>query len=165
MEIFESYFENIAKKHTALQHDPEGLQSFFIIEDWDNPTEVLKAVGRQVGETIMILEDFEDHLTDNDADNNTAIISSAFSILQFVSDKRGDKKTAKENCRRIGKSIAHKMKFDGMNGVLAEQRITCKLDSKGFPVGPVMSGYYGWRYSFSWVQPERIALVPADWLP
>lgn len=163
-DFFEDYFENIAKKHTALQHDVDGKKSFILIEDWDNPQEVLKTLGRQAGDYIMILEDFEDHLSDNDRDNNTISIASAFTIIQHVSTSRGDKTAAKRNCRGIGRSIAHKLKLDGISGVLAESNIICKLDSKGFPVGPVMDNYYGWRYSFSWLEPERIALNPGDWI-
>jgi hypothetical protein len=165
MEFFEEYFEGIASKLVAIQHGLNGNKGFFLIDDWDNPTEILKEAGRNITDRILILEDFEDHLSDNYSDNFTGEIYSAFTVLEHVSDSRGDKKEAKYRCRAIAKKIAHKLKLDGMDGILAERRIICKLDSKGFSVGPVLSNYYGWRYSFSWKEPERIALNSEDWLP
>ena len=152
MELFENYFTAVAVTHPDLLHDEAegGNKSFFIIEDWDNPQDVLEAIGRQAGEHIMVLEDFEDHVSDNGYDNNTIGVSSAFAILKHVSDKRGDKKEAKNECRAIALGIIRKLKSDTMYGQLLGKNVVFKLDSKGFAVGPVMSGWYGWRYSFSW---------------
>jgi len=165
MSFYKDYFENIARKQASIRHEENNKECFFYIEDWNNTQPIAQKLARQAGNAILVLEEYDDEVNDSNADNNRVSIYGAFVVIKHVSDSRGDKDTAKEDCRRIAKSIVHKLKWDALNGVLNTQKIVCKMDSRGFSVGPVFNNYWGWRYSFAWTAPENIALNPADWLP
>ncbi len=165
--FFESYFQNIANKLKFIGPVAEGSgkQNVFFIDSLDNLSELNDAMRRKAPATLLIVELFEDQLTDQNADSNRALITSAFAVLQQVPAKAdiSARRIAKAQCRDQARKIAHRLKFDALNGELYEQNILCKLQNKGFEVGPVADSYFGWRYTFEWNSFENIKINPADW--
>lgn len=160
------YFEGLATRLKAIAHNETSHKAFFVIESVDDMREVQESLRRNMVTPALLLEEFEDDLSDNNADNNREVIRGAIAVIVRVSAKDVVSiRDARNQARAIARKLVFKMKRDSINGYLAENGITAKLESKGFGVGPVADNCFGWRYDFTWSSSLNTADDSADWLP
>ncbi|MGB4776635.1 MAG: hypothetical protein WBP45_15765 [Daejeonella sp.] len=162
--FYQDYFKGLAENLKAIGHVDDTHEAFFVIEDMDNMQEVQEAIRRRLKTPALLLEDFEDDLTDENADNNQERLIGAFSVIIRV--EKNDtllKRSAKADARKIAREIVFEMKRNTLNGLLADNGIICKIQSKGFGIGPVADNCYGWRYSFMWMASMNTVRDAGDW--
>jgi hypothetical protein len=163
-QFYTNYFQGLAERNKAISHIEGQHKSFFVIDDVNDMKEVQESIRKTLKTPALLLEVFEDDLTDKGSDNNMECYYGALAVVIRVSTKDTVAiRTARQQARAIAKQIVFKIKRDGMYGVLAAQNIIAKLDSKGFPVGPVADNCYGWRYAFTWYSPVITAENPDEW--
>jgi len=161
--FYTDYFTGLAVSSTDIHHDDSANKAFYVIDDVENMREVQEAI-RRLASQFLLLEEFEDDLNDNDSDSGKQMLHGAFAIMIRASAKDAlSIRTAKEAARAIARKFVFKMRRDSISGALEEQGITCKIDAKGFGVGPVADNCYGWRYSFTWYAFLPSDTDPADW--
>jgi len=164
-DFYNDYFEDLATRLKAIAHNEADHRAFFVIESIDEMREVQENIRKNMVTPALLLEEFEDDLNDFNADNNREILQGAIAVVLRISAKDTPSiRDARKQARAIARKLVFKMKRDSVNGILSENNITSKLESKGFPVGPVADNCYGWRYDFTWSTSLNIADDPADWL-
>jgi len=163
-DFYIDYFTNMAQKVKAISDDPaEKKRAFFVIEDMDSIPEVQEAIRSRLKPCALLLEEFDDDLTDNNADNHQEFLHGAFAVIIKVGQGTAvDRRSARKTARAAGKLIIAEMKREALDGVLSDQGIIVKIQSKGFGVGPVADNYYGWRYTFTWQSFLNTARDPND---
>lgn len=171
IEFYKKYFEDLAKRHTLIQHTEEE-PAFFYIKDKYNPKAFDDAIKNAVKSRVMLLERYTFDLDDNGTRNNFRHINGRFTIV--LGSIAGDQDTidqAQAEAEQICLSILLKMKDDLENGGTielesgAKQKVFFKLSKVPLdPVGPMLQKYYGVTVGFLWKCPLSGAGNPGDWL-
>lgn len=164
-----SYFENLAQSHIAIQHTPEvprfavmGIEQLISMQ-WNF----------DLGENFfaLVLEAFEGDLAGPDLTNAEAKVTGAFWVLRFAG--REDYSTQQqvwENSHRIGSEIIARIAFDKEELYHNDQSDPNQF-VKSFPqasvhfnkVGPVGDNYHGSRFEFTIGHNNKLRFEPALW--
>lgn len=166
--ILNSYFEYVAIHLKALRHrtDAKGNECFFRVSGLSQMEELLQNTNCK--DLVLVVEDGYDGGFIDEANNVLDEQICVFYVLHRVNDI-GDfdaKEAAMKACKRVKNSILARMRLD------AKTWVTNENDLRGFnmntvryySVGPLASGFYGIRVSFTLAtQATEIAEDADNW--
>lgn len=159
-----AYFENLARQHSAIRHDPDAdRRAFYVVHD-DNLTELMQAIPN-MALPALLLDQYYDEL-DSENDNNRLRVLGGVSIICKV--EPGNTQSVRESraeARRIVRSILNRVRKDcRFGGILAKQTMLMSTSMSGEPTGIMGGTATGWGYSFTLLMPTSTAVVAGDWL-
>ena len=144
---FVSYFENLARLHTAIRHT-DTEKHFFRME----LDEVLDGINRtDVAFPMLILEGYSFDFTDNKSDNPQKNRRGAFMLIDHVSDQSDydQIQSAWERMENIGDDILLRIMEDKRRLSVKEIRGFELSSVEGLLLASELNGNYGIRFSYT----------------
>lgn len=157
------YFEELARRHTAIGHTVE--QPRFHVVRQDNLTELTKAVRSRLLLPCVVIDQYYDELLRTN-DNYRLRIQGGLSILvRCQQSSPDDLRRAQAEARTIALSFVNRMYADSRKPgtVLAVRRVTVATEFTGEPYPVVAEIATGWGYAIDWLVPTTVPVDPADW--
>lgn len=159
-----AYYENLAQKHTAILHDPQGKKSFFEVEDPTDLGGFDAALRGTVGDTVMLLVAGENDLDDAESESHTQTTELELYILQRK--KTGITVPAiRSACMGIITDILARTKQDARKQLVVPGKITY-FNIRKLPVrqvGPMNLNWYGYTALITFSCPFACPVNSGTW--
>lgn len=154
-ELFD-YLEEKAVQSPDIPHDPANKKlAFHAVDDPYDLEEFDKALRNFAVFPAMLAEHIDGELDDNNSANYTEDWNVGFMIV----DRRNGKEAIRDvraRCMRIGRAIIVQMRKDGRPGRGSNPGVQrfFRIERVGFtPVGPMMTHYWGYLFTFRFICP------------
>jgi hypothetical protein len=158
------YFEKLARAHRQLQHEVDGKECFFEVEDPDELNSFDDALRNLTSKTVMLIVAGEGELNDNNSENHVQIVDCQLYILQkeTIGISPAD---IRSNCIEILRGILGRTKREALrNQMIPGKLITFRINNVPLrKVGPMNLNWYGYTALISFSCPFGYTVDSGTW--
>lgn len=153
----------MAQEHPQLLHVAGSNDVFFI----DDIGEIITNLRSKIKDKAMIVEDYEAFGSDNGSDFKSKGKIGAFMIIKKVPAKtttRSHITQALSWAEDIGWQVIARMDRDAEDPNHILYRFFSLNNVEFQKVGPIYDNFYGYRFTFTWTDPEEVRYDPDKWI-